>query len=232
MKNLITLALFTLVVLFAAVFVSCKDAKNIEYTGKTLATLSDEELAEIKKDLTEPEKKQLMRHAMRQIFTKEANPPTIGAALEEQQTYEDRAKEQKANKERAQLEEQARAEERKAELKKRFNIEVLSKQPHKQDYQDYTLIKMRFSNYGKKDIRAVEFTVTFDDLFGDRLTHITCKEATPIDAQKALTTNYSFKCSKYNKEQKVLYDLSLTNSKATWDIKTIIYADGTKEEFE
>jgi len=118
----------------------------------------------------------------------------------------------------------------------KVDIEVIDKGFKKADFmvsefQDKITMTIKFTNKTDKDIRGVEGVITFYDIFDKVI------QSTPISYDEGVPKNSSKNWSgakDYNQfidSDVKLNNTDLKNLKYEWKVKTIVYADGTKESF-
>lgn len=225
MKKLITL------LLLATLFVSCNDPKNYKYKGRRLSEIPDKDLASLKEGLTENEKLLLARYTFRTAFGGKHTAETIGESIELQREFEANAAIRREAELQEQKEEQAKKAAALSEMRRKFHVEVLSKSTHKEDYQEYNVLEVKFNNLSGKDIRAVQYTLIVNDLFGDHITNLTVKESNTLKVKHYRKRKYFFNHNQYINKDTRLRGATHANLRFDWIIDKVIYADGSSDEY-
>ncbi len=92
-------------------------------------------------------------------------------------------------------------------------------------------MKLKFTNNTGQDIKGVEGTVTFFDIFDDKIKalNISYDEGLIIDEEKIweVSTDYN----QFMDEDIELKSVDLENLKYEWKVKTIVFDDDTKESY-
>jgi hypothetical protein len=98
-------------------------------------------------------------------------------------------------------------------------------------YQNYITMGFKFSNKTAKDIRGVEGTVIFYDIFQNEIKRVNISyDDTPIAANTDKTWVASIKYNQFMDSDIKLNNTELENLKYVWLPSTIIYQDGSSDK--
>ena len=127
------------------------------------------------------------------------------------------------------------SEQAKLETKK-VTLEITSKSFHQADimsgdFQDQITMDLKFTNETDKEIKGVEGTITFFDIFDNKISalQISYDKGIPVGQSKVWKSGMDF--NQFMDENIKLKDTELKDLKYKWEVSTIVYADGSKETF-
>ena len=96
-------------------------------------------------------------------------------------------------------------------------------------YQDQIQMNLKLTNETDKDIKGVEGVLTFYDIFDNKIKAISVGYDKSIPAHQSKVWESGIDYNQFMDEDVKLKDTEFTNLKYKWEVKTIIYADGSKE---
>jgi len=121
-------------------------------------------------------------------------------------------------------------------VESKVKLEIISKDFNPADimtgiYQDAISFKMNLINTTDKAITGVEGTVTFYDIFDNEIKAISLSydKGIPINGIKEWDGQINY--NQFMDEDVKLKDTDLKNLRYKWEVKTIIYDDGSKDTF-
>lgn len=96
-------------------------------------------------------------------------------------------------------------------------------------YEAQVTMNLKFINRTNKDIRGVEGTVTYYDIFGNKIkaVGISYDKGIPKNGFKVWESGVEY--NQFSDEDVKLKDTELKDLKYKWETSTIVYADGTTE---
>jgi hypothetical protein len=116
-------------------------------------------------------------------------------------------------------------------LSKQVDLNVLEKKFSEVDFMEYIVFKFEFINSTEKDIEGVKGNIVFKDLFGDQIQKVSLSYDEGIKAGESVFYKASIDYNKYISDDVKLEQTELSKLKYDWNIETIIYTDGTQENF-
>lgn len=215
-------------VLLLALFASCSSSvMNKPYSEKTL----QEDMVEIKKELSEEDFEILTGYILLAAFTEEKNlGKTYNDLLKEGQEMQAEADKQEA--EAKALAEKAKAAEldRIKRLGDALTVSLFEKGFLEHSYSEYITYKFALENKTEKNIKAFKGKVLFRDLFDEDIYEL------GLTFDDGLPANYSGNwdvMSDYNQfmdADVLLKSKGIEDMKITWVPEKIIFEDGTTLE--
>lgn len=116
-------------------------------------------------------------------------------------------------------------------LTDKVGLEITSKSFMNGDFQDANTFTFKFINNTDKDIAGVKGYLVLNDLFGDQIKGVNLSYDEGILAGKTTLYRASIDYNQFIDEDIKLRQTELSKLKYTWEVNTIIYADGTEEGF-
>jgi len=113
----------------------------------------------------------------------------------------------------------------------KVGLEITAKDFKQIDYRDYITMTFKFINNTDKDIKGVEGTITFYDIFDNKISETGLGYDEGIPANESSVWKSGMNYNEFMEENVKLKNTELENLKYKWEVKTIIYSDGTKETF-
>lgn len=129
----------------------------------------------------------------------------------------------------------ANTEQAKIELQK-VTLEITDKGFHQADYmsgsyQDQITMSLKFTNNTDKEIRGVEGTLTFYDIFDNEISTKSISYDKEIPAKESKIWESGIDYNQFMDEDVKLKNTELKNLKYKWNVSTIVYVDGNKDTF-
>lgn len=118
----------------------------------------------------------------------------------------------------------------------RVSLEIVNKSFSEADFassgsfQDKIRFDLKFTNQTDRDIRGVEGTVTFYDIFDNEIKPMQVSYDEVIPSGQSRTWKGGIDYNQFIDADTKLKNTKLENLKYKWSIETILYADGTSEK--
>jgi len=113
-----------------------------------------------------------------------------------------------------------------------INVEIISKELTKADYQEFVFFKLNVSAPGlEKNARAIKGIMNFQDLFGETMMKINWTIDEPISAGGDIILEGGFKYNQFLNDNRWVAATDKNNMKAVYTVRSILYEDGTKVNF-
>lgn len=111
----------------------------------------------------------------------------------------------------------------------KVSLEVLEKGLKSANYQDFITLKLKFTNNTEKNIKGVQGTIAFFDIFDNQIyaANIPYDEGIPANSSKEWDASVDY--NQFMDEHIKLNNTPLDSMSYDWNIDTIVYEDGTKE---
>ena len=124
--------------------------------------------------------------------------------------------------------------EKKQETKKKETAPIvvaslLNKGYEKQGYQDYITFSIKFENFGNKNIRAVSGEVEFQNILGEVILPVNISVTEPIAAKSAFQWDGTIDYNQFISSHKAFVGEKQENIKTVFNVRKILYEDGTEE---
>jgi len=118
----------------------------------------------------------------------------------------------------------------------KVSLEIVKKGFYEADYtsgsyQDQITMDLKFTNETDKDMKGVEGTLTFYDIFENQIKTISVGYDKTIPAHQSKVWKSGIDYNQFMDDEVKLKDTELSNLKYKWNVKTIIYSDDSKETF-
>lgn len=97
------------------------------------------------------------------------------------------------------------------------------------DFQDQIQLDLNFTNKTDKDIKGVQGIITFYDIFDKEIKTLNIAYDKGIPAGQSKVWNSGADYNQFMGEDTKLKDTELKDLKYKWEVKTIVYEDGSKE---
>lgn len=114
-------------------------------------------------------------------------------------------------------------------LAKRVELEITKKGFFDGDFQEQITMDLKFTNKTEKDIKGVEGIIAFYDIFDNKIKaiNVSYDKGIPKDGNSVFNAGIDY--NQFIDENVKLKNTDLKNLKYEWEVKTIIYEDGSKE---
>lgn len=113
----------------------------------------------------------------------------------------------------------------------KVDLEITKKSFSNANYTSIIRMDLKFTNNTDKDVKGVEGMITYYDIFDNKITAVNIAYDEGILKNSSKEYKAAIDFNQFISEDVKLRDTDLKNLKYKWDIKTIIYEDGTKESF-
>lgn len=130
--------------------------------------------------------------------------------------------------------EQLRAEYTTAQEEKYAKVVLTGKTSHEANYSawiysPYIEFTFEITNNSDKAIKGIEGTITFYDLFGKEIKEAGCDFSghTIAPGETYINEDMNYECNQFRDEDMKLYNTDYSDLQAKYEIKTIVYEDGT-----
>ena len=124
------------------------------------------------------------------------------------------------------------ADNKQAELSGKVDLEITKKGFSDANYDDSITMDLKFTNKTDKDMKGVQGTVTFYDMFDNEISTTKVAFDKGISAGQSKVWSTGTHYNQFMEEDKKLKDTELKDLKYKWVVTTIVYGDGTKESAE
>lgn len=111
------------------------------------------------------------------------------------------------------------------------DLEITKKTFFDGDFQDQIQMDLKFTNKTDKNIRGVEGILAFYDIFDKEIKKINVAYDKEIPTGQSKVWNSGIDYNQFINEDVKLKDVELKDLKYKWEVKTIVYEDGSKETF-
>jgi hypothetical protein len=215
------------------VVVGCSDPRDLQ-----LAKMNKEQSADLEKKLNGEEMRLLLGYQMRlglgQAFGGKGLPDgiTVRQAINDQRAWLEKRKVEEAQaaelKKKIDAERQAKQE----EFKKILSVVLVGKTNAEQDYgRKFIALEVAYENKTDKDILGVKGLLKINDMFGDKIQNVRWSYDQGIPArQTKIERGSGIDVNKFRDEDMKLWNTDITRLKALFEVRTIIFSDGTRAD--
>lgn len=203
----------------------CSDPRTYDVTK-----LTEDQKNEIGKKLTADEGAKMTGWMIRHAFSGQLPAPgtTVGQAIKEQEEWVSKQKEAKTAeiKKRVDAERKTKQE----EFAKLMTIALINKKNVEGRYgQKQVVFEVAYENKGDKDIAGVKGSLKISDMFGDLIVNIVWPHDDEIPAKQIVVgEDGGIDINQFMDNHMKLWNSDYSKLKATFEISTIIFKDGTK----
>lgn len=113
----------------------------------------------------------------------------------------------------------------------KVTLAVLSKGFDSADFSSSITLKIQLTNITDKDIKGVQGTLVFKNIFGDEITSSDISYDKGIPKNGTITWEIGRHYNQFMDSDTKLKNADLSDLKYDWQVKTIVYQDGTQETF-
>jgi len=99
-------------------------------------------------------------------------------------------------------------------------------------YKEYITYTFTFKNKTDRDISGVKGSVTFYDMFDEKIKSLTLSYDDGIKANKTINYKATTDYNQFKSEDKKLKSTELSKIKVTWEPEQLIFSDGEKVSLE
>lgn len=207
--------------------IGCSDPKSYQVT-----TLTEEQKKELGQKLTADEGQKLMLWQIRQSLTgkKGGEGVTVEQAIKEQDEWLEKRKgeELKAAEIKKRVEEERKAKQE--EFGKLLSVALINKKNTVQEYnQKFVNFELAFENKSDKDIQGVKGILRITDIFDDTIQNIRWSFDNGVKSKQTFVERGAgLDINQFKDEHMKLWNTDFEKLKSTFEVQTIIFADGTK----
>jgi hypothetical protein len=216
----------------SCLLMGCRDVRDLE-----LSKITEDQKASLDKKLNGEETRLLMGYMMRtgmsQAFGGKAAPEgiTVRQAIKDQREFLEKEKQEEAKAEELKKKVEAERKAKQEEFARLLSAVLVSKKNVDSEYgQKYVAAEMAFENKSDKDIQGIKGTLKIADIFGDTINNVSFSYDRGVPAGKTSTYKGTIDINRFMNKDMKLWSTDLDKLKATFEISTIIYKDGTKVE--
>lgn len=112
-------------------------------------------------------------------------------------------------------------------------VQLVNKRFTKEKYENYIYFDLSFSMANlSKPARAIKGSLNFTDLFDEKIMGISYSLDRPVNQGETFSENGTgFKYNQFMTEHKTINQTDISNMKASYTVHSILYQDGTREDF-
>ena len=225
MKKIVTL-------LIAVIFLSCSNPMSKVYTEEGFML----DMVEIRESNGEETATKItgyiMQQAMITSFNEEAENMLVGKTYSElvkqSDDYEAQMKAKEEEEKRLAEEEKKRRKEIALKISESLTFALTKKGFAEYSYQEYITYTFTFKNKTDRDIAGVKGTVTFYDMFDEKIRGLDLSYDKGIKAGKTINYKAQTSFNQFLSEDKKLNNTELSKIKVTWEPEQLIFSDGEK----
>ena len=227
MKNLLT-------ILITISIISCSTPLSKIYTEEgfmlDMVEIRESENEETVKNITTYIMQEAMRDALKDDDKKENN--LIGKSYKELLIQADKLaaeiKEKEEEEKRLKFEEERRRKEICLKISESITFALTKKGYSEYNYQDYITYTFTFENKSNKDILGVKGSVTFYDIFDEKIKSLSLSYDNGIESGKIVNYRAQTDYNQFISDDKKLKDTELNKLKVVWEPEQLIFSDGEK----
>jgi len=213
--------------LLLAAVVGCSDPKNYE-----ISKLNDEQQKELGKKLNAEEGGKLAAYMVRNAFGGKGVPAgvTVGQAIKEQDEWVSKQKAEEAKAEEIKKRVEAERKAKQEEFGKLVSVALVGKKNDVGEYERrFITLALAYENKTDKDMLGVKGVLRITDIFGDKIMNIRWSYDDGIAAKATRVERGSgLKVNQFMDEHMKLWNSDFDKLKATFDVRSVIFKDGTK----
>lgn len=213
--------------LIAGVLSGCSDPHKFE-----IAKLTDEQKAEMGKKLTADEGTKVTGYLVRTTLTGKELPPgvTVAQAIKDQDDWLAKEKVEAAKAEELKRKVEAERKAKQEVFASMLNVALVAKRNSTAEYdQRMVLLDLAFENRSDKEIAGVKGVLHLTDMFGDKIMNIKWSYDDGIGAkQTGVERGSGIKINQFMDDHMKLWNSAPEKVKASYEVKTIVFKDGTR----
>jgi hypothetical protein len=213
--------------LLAGLLLGCSDPHKFE-----VAKLTEEQRVEIGKKLNADEGAKLSGYLIRTSFASKELPAgiTVGQAIKEQEEWLVKEKAETAKAEELKKKVMAERKVQQDAFAKLLTVVLVAKRNSTGEYdQRMVLLDLAFENKGEKDIAGVKGILRLKDMFGDKILNMNWSFDEGVGARQTTVERGSgIKINQFMDDHLRLWNAASDKIKAVYEVKTIIFKDGTR----
>jgi hypothetical protein len=214
-------------ILTAILLAGCTDPKNYE-----LSKLTESQRKVLGQKLTADEGQKLASWMMRNVMTGKDAPIgiTVAQALKQQDEWLAKQKEEEAKASELRKKVDAERKAKQEQFAKLLSVALVTKKNNVGAYgQMWVLLELAYENKSDKDILGVKGVLELNDIFGDRIRNVNWTYDGGIASRKSIIERKSgVKINQFMDPDMKLWNTEFDKLKSNFEVKTIIFKDGTK----
>ena len=204
----------------------CSDPKNFEVTK-----LTESQRREVGQKLTSEEGQKLAGWMVRNAMSGKEPPVgfTVGQALNEQNEWVAKQKEEKTKAEELKKKVEAEQKAKQEEFAKLITVVAVAKRNISGDYGARSVtFDVAFENKGEKDIAGIKTTMRIADFFGDKIMDVGWSFDEGVATGKTFVEKGSgLKINQFMDKDMKVWNSDFDKLKISFDVRKIIFKDGT-----
>lgn len=221
-------------ILITISIISCSNPLSKIYTEEgfmlDMVEIRESESEETVKNITTYIMQEAMRDALKDDDKKENN--LVGKSYKELLVQADelaaKMKEKEEEEKRLKLEEERRRKEISLKISESITFALTKKGYSEYNYQDYITYTFTFENKSNKDILGVKGSVTFYDIFDEKIKSLSLSYDNGIKSGKTVNYRAQTDYNQFMSDDKKLKDTELNKLKVVWEPEQLIFTDGEK----
>jgi hypothetical protein len=221
-------------ILITISIISCSNPLSKIYTEEgfmlDMVEIRESESEETVKNITTYIMQEAMRDALKDDDKKENN--LVGKSYKELLVQADelaaKMKEKEEEEKRLKLEEERRRKEISLKISESITFALTKKGYSEYNYQDYITYTFTFENKSNKDILGIKGSVTFYDIFDEKIKSLSLSYDDGIKSKKTVNYRATTDYNQFMSEDKKLKDTELNKLKVVWEPEQLIFSDGEK----
>ena len=221
-------------ILITISIISCSNPLSKIYTEEgfmlDMVEIRESESEETVKNITTYIMQEAMRDALKDDDKKENNlvDKSYKELLVQADKLAAKMKEKEEEEKRLKLEEERRRKEISLKISESITFALTKKGYSEYNYQDYITYTFTFENKSNKDILGIKGSVTFYDIFDEKIKSLSLSYDDGIKSKKTVNYRATTDYNQFMSEDKKLKDTELNKLKVVWEPEQLIFSDGEK----
>lgn len=174
----------------------------------------------------------VLQQSMKGAFNKDAENMLVGKTyaelLKQSDDYDAEMKAKEEEEKRLAEEEEKRRKEIALKISESLTFALTKKGFAEYSYQEYITYTFTFKNKTNRNIAGVKGTVTFFDMFDEKIQSLSLSYDDGIKAGKTVNYKAQTDYNQFVSEDKKLKNTELSKIKVTWEPEQLIFSDGEK----
>jgi hypothetical protein len=216
----------------ACLLMGCRDVRDTQ-----LSTMTEEQKASLNKKLNGEEATLLlgfmMRQSMGEAFGIKVGKEgiTVRQAIQEQREFLEKQKQEEAKAEELKKKVEAESKAKQEEFARLLSVALVAKRNVTGEYgQMFVKVDIAFENKTPKDMQGVKGVLKIADIFGDKINNVGFSYDQGVPAGKTATYHGQIEINRFSDTDMKLWNTDSDKLKTAFEVSTIIYKDGTKDE--
>lgn len=174
----------------------------------------------------------VLQQSMKGAFNKDAENMLVGKTyaelLKQSDDYDAEMKAKEEEEKRLAEKEEKRRKEISLKISESLTFALTKKGFAEYSYQEYITYTFTFKNKTNRNIAGVKGTVTFFDMFDEKIQSLSLSYDDGIKAGKTVNYKAQTDYNQFVSEDKKLKNTELSKIKVTWEPEQLIFSDGEK----